>query len=153
MIIRKITIKDAAVVLDLMKQLIDDHAKLDPYYKKFSDYAELPQYIADTAKDRDKIFLVAESNGKVIAYFIGAIEEAPYYSSEKKIGVIADTVVDKKHRRSGVLKRFFAEALVWFRKKGVHFIELSVDIRNSGAVSAWKKLGFADYKLRMRYDR
>lgn len=151
--IRKAKIEDSAMIVALMKQLIDEHRGLDAYYKEFSDYQELPEYIAETIKDRDKLLLVAEKNNRAIAYFIGAIEEAPYYSSEKKIGVVTDTCVDKKHRRSGILSQLFEEALSWFNSKKINYIELSVDARNSAAVSAWRKLGFADYKLRMRYVR
>ena len=150
MIIRVSRKDDSAGIIALMKQLIDEHHQLDPYYKKFSDYQGLPEYIADTIKDRNKLLLVAEENEKIIAYFIGAIEEAPYYSSEKEIGVVADVAVDKKHRRRGILKSLFKKAQEWFEKKGVSYIELSVDARNTEAVIAWKKLGFSDYKLRLR---
>lgn len=150
MIIRRAKNEDMAAILALMEQLIDEHRDVDPYYKEFSEYRELPEYIEETIRDRDKLLLVAEENGKVIAYFIGAVEEAPYYSAERKIGVVADTCVDKKHRRGGILKKLFKEALPWFNSKKINYIELSVDARNSAAVAAWRKLGFGDYKLRLR---
>lgn len=153
MIIRRAKIEDSAMIVALMKQLIEEHRSLDSYYKNFSAYQELPEYIVETINDRNKLLLVAEENNSVIAYFIGAIEEAPYYSSEKKIGVVADTCVDKRRRRSGILVKLFEEALSWFNSKKINYVELSVDARNSAAVAAWKKLGFADYKIRMRYDR
>ena len=153
MIIRRAKKEDSAMIVALMKQLIDEHRGLDSYYKEFSYYQELPEYITETIKDHNKLLLIAEENDKVVAYFIGAIEEAPYYSSEKKIGVVADTCVDKKYRRSGILEKLFQEALTWFDSKKINYIELSGDARNSAAVSAWKKLGFADYKLRLRRKR
>ena len=142
--------KDADQIISLMKELINEHRKIDPYYKNFSEYKGLEEYINETIADRNKLLLVAESGGRPIGYFIGIVEEAPYYSSEKKIGVVADTAVTSAKRRKGVLKMFFTEALEWFSKKGVKYIELSVDSRNKDAVTAWRSLGFEDYKIRLK---
>lgn len=152
MIIRKANIKDSEGIISLMKELIDLHAGIDSSYKKFSEYSEedLDGYIKETTADKDKIILVAEDGKKILGYFIGEITEAPYYSKERKIGVVADTVVDPRNRGAGILTAMLEEAKKWFVKKKVNFIELSVDARNSDAVTAWKKLGFEDYKLRLR---
>lgn len=150
MAIRKAKTKDAAGVLALMKQLIDLHRGLDKYYKPFSAYRGLARYIADSAADRKKIFLVAEIDGKIKGYFLGSMEKAPFYSSENYIGVVADAAVDLKTRRQGLLKALFSVAGKWFKTMRVKYIELSVDARNLSAVRAWKKLGFKDYKLRLR---
>lgn len=148
--IRKAQNQDSPAILNLMRQLIEEHGALDKYYKHFSQYRDLKRYIRETIADSGKILLVAEDHGAVLGYFIGVIEEAPYFSSEKFIGVVADAVVDKKHRRQGILKKLFEEALKWFKKKGMCYIELSVDARNKAAVTAWKNLEFHDYKLRLR---
>ncbi|MEK7590135.1 MAG: GNAT family N-acetyltransferase [Patescibacteria group bacterium] len=149
MIIRKAATKDAIGILELMKQLIDLHHRLDPYYKQFSQYRNLRDYINEAATSRDKILLVAEEDNAVLGYIIGTIEETPFYATEDKIGAIADATVAEQYRRRGVLRLLFNEALAWFNKKGIKRIELSVDARNEAAVAAWKKLGFKDYKLRM----
>ena len=149
MIIRKATPKDAIGILGLMKQLIDLHHHLDPYYKTFAQYRNLRDYIGETASSRDKILLVAEEDNAVLGYIISVIEDTPSYATENKIGVIADATVTEQCRRRGILRLLFDEALNWFNKKGVKRIELSVDARNETAVASWKKLGFKDYKLRM----
>lgn len=150
MIIRKGTAGDDGDILKLMRELIDEHRQLDAYYKPFSKYRGLKKYIAEAAKDSEKLLLVAEVNGRIIAYFLGEIQEAPFYSNEKEIGWVADTVVDPAHRRKGVLKTLFKEALKWFADHRIKYVELSVDSRNQSAVSAWQKFGFEEYKLRLR---
>lgn len=150
MVIRKAAEKDRPMILRLMEQLIEEHRRLDAYYKPFAKYRGLKDYIADAATDENKLLLVAENDGMIIGYFLGIIEEAPFYSVENYIGVVADAAVDKKYRRRGALAALFKEALEWFRKKGVNYIELSVDIRNAAAVAAWRRMGFAEYKYRMR---
>ena len=149
MIIRKATPKDAIGVLELMKQLIDLHHHLDPYYKTFVQSRNLRAYISEAASSHDKILLVAEEDNAVLGYIIGVIEDTPSYATENKIGVVADATVAEQSRRRGILRLLFNEALAWFNEKGIKRIELSVDARNETAVAAWKKLGFKDYKLRM----
>jgi ribosomal protein S18 acetylase RimI-like enzyme len=150
MIIREANKNDLVEILALIKQLIDKHRQIDPYYKPFKDYRGLKSHIAHAVKDPNKLVLVAENSDQILGYFMGEIEEAPFYSSEKYIGVVADTCVDKKLRRHGILKKLFGEAIKWFKEKRVNYIELSVDARNREAVAAWRKLGFSDYKLRLR---
>lgn len=152
MLIRKATIKDSESIISLMKELIDLHAGFDSSYKRFSEYSkeDLRTYIDETADSKDKIILIAEDGKKILGYFIGEITEAPYYSKEKKIGVVADTVVDPRNRATGILTAMLEEAQKWFAKKKVNFVELSVDARNSDAIAAWRKLGFENYKLRLR---
>lgn len=150
MIIREANKNDLAGILALIKQLIDQHRQIDPYYKPFKDYRGLKSYIAGAVKDPNKLVLVAEDGDKILGYFMGEIEEAPFYSSEKYIGLVADTCVDKKFRRQGMLKKLFNKAVRWFKEKGINYVELSVDARNKEAVAAWRKLGFSDYKLRLR---
>lgn len=149
MIIRKAATKDAIGILGLMKQLIDLHHRLDSYYKNFFQYRNLRDYIDEAIKNRDKILLVAEEDNAILGYIIGVVEDAPFYATEDKIGVIADATVAEQYRKQGVLRLLFNEAIVWFNQKRIKRIELSVDARNEAAVAAWKKLGFKDYKLRM----
>lgn len=149
-IIRKAKLEDSAAILNLMKQLIEEHAAVDKYYKPFIKYRGLKKYIADAIKNRGQLLLIAECDGTIAGYLMAAIEEAPFYSSEKFIGVIADTAVDKKYRRQGILKSLFNETLGWLKEKNINYLELSVDARNTAAVAAWRKFGFEDYKLRLR---
>lgn len=148
--IRKATKEDLSAILKLMQELINFHYSLDSYYRPAIKFRGLRDYVANAIKSPKKLLLVAESDQQIIGYFLGAIEIAPVYSSEKTVGLIADAVVNKKYRRKGVLKQLFQEALNWFNKKEVNYIELSVDARNLDAILAWKKLGFQDYKLRIR---
>ncbi|MBI2024624.1 MAG: GNAT family N-acetyltransferase [Candidatus Harrisonbacteria bacterium] len=148
--IRKATARDTLAIIALMKQLIDEHRRSDKYYKPFSLYRGLPEYVQKAIRDSKKLLLTAEMDKKIVGYLLVAIEPAPFYSSEKKIGVIADTVVSKKYRRQGILKKMFLQAQKWLRGKKIRYFELSVDARNKSAVRSWKKLGFSNYKLRLR---
>lgn len=148
--IRKAVKEDLGAILKLMRELVDFHYSLDSYYRPAKKFRELRGYITSAIKNPKRILLVAESDNQIIGYFLGSVEPAPVYSSEKIIGLVADACVSKEYRRQGALKKLLEEALKWFSKKSVNYIELSVDIRNEAAVLAWRNLGFQDYKLRMR---
>lgn len=148
--IRKAIKNDVDAILLLMKELVDFHSKIDSYYKSFTAYRGLRSYLYKSLRDENKLVLVAEKDGEIIGYFLGEIENAPFYSKERKIGIVADTAVSKSDRRQGVLKELFKNALTWFKEKGVYYLELSVHVKNQTALAAWRKFGFFEYRLRMR---
>lgn len=148
--IYKAGVNDTNDILRLMRGLIAEHHQRDRYYKPFSKYRGLKKYILDSLKDKNKLTLVVKNKNGVVAYLVAAIEEAPFYSSEKDIGVIADAAVNKVYRRRGILTMMFKYAEEWFRRQGIKYLELSVNSKNQTAIAAWQKLGFRVYKLRMR---
>ena len=133
-----------------MEILVAEHHARDKKYKSPNSFRGLETYIRSTIMDTDSLLLVAESDEKIVGYFIGNIEEAPTYLHEKRIGVVADTCVHPKFRKQKILSQLFEEALPWFKKRGVRTLELSVHIKNKAAIAAWEKFGFVSYRLRMR---
>lgn len=83
-------------------------------------------------------FFVIECNGESI----GTI------SIRKVLGrhEIHNVIIDKKHRRKGIIKRAIA---ILEEKYGTPLF-VDVHIRNSGAVAAYKKLGFQTISYRMK---
>ncbi len=150
MFVREARREDIEAILNLMRQLIDMHNRLDWRYKRFREYRGLKQYIAGVLKSKKKKIFVGEEKGKIIGYLIAEIETAPYYFRVMNIAKIADAAVDAAHRRQGTLRQLFLEAERWFIKRGFREVELNVDAKNIGAVGAWEALGFKTYKLRMR---
>lgn len=152
MIIRSIKKFDLADLMKFLEKIVDYHHGLDSYYKPFSKYKNLRNEIASWLEDRNNLILVAEEDGELIGYFRVGAEKAPAYIDRDKIGLIYDVFVLKPYRRQGIAERLFKEAREWFKKKKVRNIELNVDTRNEAAIKFWKKLGFFEYKLRMRID-
>jgi len=149
--IRRFEEKDRPAVSKLMRALIDYHHRLDPEdHKTAEEFTELEDYFEEIAKHKDSAFFVAEENGEVTGYLAARVEDGPSYSIHKKIGVVADVAVDEKYRRQGVAEKLFGAALEWFQKKQLATIELSVYSKNLPAIALWKKLGFQEYKIRMR---
>ncbi|TSC88833.1 MAG: acyl-CoA N-acyltransferase [Parcubacteria group bacterium Gr01-1014_3] len=132
--------------------MIDYHHSLDKYYKPSADYKNLEETMTADLNDKDVVFLIAEENGKTLGYIRGVVESAPEYIKPKKIGVVFDAFVEDNARESGIGKQLFEELKKWFATKKVKHLELSVDARNSAGIAFWKKLGFSDYKLRLRQE-
>lgn len=141
---------DVAEVAQLVRQMAEHHHALDTFYKSGEEYSGAEEMVGSWIDDIEMQLFVAEDAGKISGYIRIGIEEGPEYSKEKKIGVVYDSFVAEKDRRQGTATKLFENSLAWFKKKKVNFVELNVDARNNGAIEFWRKLGFDDYKLRMR---
>ena len=152
MIIRKASHSDLTEIVRMAKAMADYHRATDQYYKPSSSYKTLEDDLAEDLDDKDSLILIAEKNGKAMGYFRGTVEPAPSYTTPKKIRVVYDLFIDEADRKRGAGDKLFAEALAWFKDRGVKNIELNVDARNNIGVTFWKKHGFFEYKIRMRLD-
>ncbi len=147
----RIAIKsDLPVIIKMASSMIDYHHSLDAYYKPSEDYKNLEETLTGELDDKDVALLVAEDNDQIVGYIRGVVEAAPEYIKPKKIGVVFDAFVENSAREGGIGKQLFEELKEWFATKKVKHLELSVDARNSAGIAFWKKLGFSDYKLRLR---
>ncbi len=150
--IRKATNKDLSKLMELIKDVVDYHYKIDKYYKPFSKYKGLDKYAEGQLKDKNVKMLVAENNGEIIGRIVGIIIKAPPYITPKKIGNIDDAFIKENYRNKEIGKKLINELFKWFKEKKIKHIELSVDARNNIGIKAWKKFGFYDYRIEMKKD-
>ena len=158
MFIRSFKKSDIPELKNLIGEMIEYDHQLDPYYKSFKEYRNFEEEMENWLSDKEMKVLVAEDGGQLIGYFRVGMEEAPDYAAMptgrqaiKKIGIVYDVFVEKRYRRKGIAAKLFEEALKWFRIKKAGHLELNVDVRNAEAIAFWKKLGFLEYKLRMKW--
>jgi ribosomal-protein-alanine N-acetyltransferase len=109
---------------------------LDIEYQCFSDPYPLSllNRLYETYPDG---FLVAELNGKVVGYIIGAVRWGGY-------GHILAIAVDIEHRKMGVGTALALNMLERFRSKGVKTVRLEVRKSNMTARNFYLKLGFKE---------
>ena len=151
-IIRKATNKDLSEMIELIRDLTDYHYKIDKYYKPFSKYKGLYNYMKDQLKDKNVKILVVEDGGKIIGCIVGVITKAPSYITPKKIGNIDYIFIKENYRHKKIGEKLLKELLKWFKEKKIKHVEISVDARNKIGVKAWRKFGFYDYRIKMRKD-
>lgn len=148
--------KDTPELIRLAQAMADYHHQLDPaHYRKASEYEQLEEYPKEWMADKNSAMIVAEENGKIDGYCVAAVENAKDFMTPaiKKIGVIHGVFVEGPSRKKGVGRALVAHAVEWLKKKDAGHIELTVDANNRESYAAWKKLGFTDYKIKMRLGK
>lgn len=149
--IRKASRKDINVIVSLARKLADYHRKIDKFYKGGNETLRgFKKTLTRSIGKKNIRILIAETNGKIVGYFIGRIEKSKPIFVPEKIGKISDAFIDKKYRRKGVGKKLFFELLKWFKKNKIKYLQVSVDSRNVIGVSFWRKLGFKEFMKRMK---
>jgi ribosomal protein S18 acetylase RimI-like enzyme len=88
------------------------------------------------------VLLVAEQEGKVLAFAHGSVRLTPDYLGNRKVGVITHVYVDGEFRGGGIGENMVKGLEDWFREKEVHSVELQVLSGNKSGIAFWEKLGY-----------
>ena len=93
--------------------------------------------------DADGILLVAEFDGRIIGYILGAVgQRAPVYVV-RTVGMVFDLSVEPAFRRHGIGQALTRALIDHFGKKGIKDIQVNFDSRNREAPGFWQRMGFA----------
>ncbi len=101
--------------------------------------------IASEVTNKLALWLVAESEGKVLGY-IGS-QTVLGESDMMNVGVHPD------HRRQGIAEALVLDLIEALRKEGSHCLSLEVRVSNEPARKLYEKLGFIQAGLRPKYYR
>lgn len=101
----------------------------------------LKQKVENDLANCNSLFLVAETDGKIIGFVHGEVTHRTDYLP-RSIGSISTAYVTRKFRRRGVGARLIEELCMFFNSKGVEDVTLRYVIGNKEAEAFWKKLGF-----------
>lgn len=151
--IRRVEPRDAAAIARLWQELSDYHVGLDermprPTRGSAQRYAER---LLQRRDDPDTRTLVAEVDGEVVGYILGAvIDLQPDLFAHQDTGFIADLYVDPAHRRQGIARELVETLNAWFERRGVRQIELQVASANPDAIAFWEAVGSRPITIRMR---
>lgn len=92
-----------------------------------------------------RFFLVAESEGEIIAY-AGAF--LPSAGGEADIMTIA---VKTQFRRKGIAKELISRLELWAKARGAIAMMLEVDVTNSDAITLYTNLSYETLNIRKNY--
>ena len=151
--IRDATKEDIQTIADYCIALLEQHYELDTNFKP-NDKARESYFsflIEAIESDKNKV-LVAEINNCVIGYALGEIHKKPPVFALEKYGFISDVYIIDKFRKQGISKQLFKELYLWFEKKGLSLVELSVHLKNKGAAKTFEKAGFQQYMIKYRRE-
>lgn len=153
--IRKAGLKDVSEIVKLGEKLWSYHDKKFKEAKMFNKRKKsagkvFSGFVKKYIKGRNGLVLVAEDNGKIIAYNLNYIKNnIPIFLIEK-IGYISGLYVDEKYRGKSISSEFSKKAFIWFKSKKIKDIEIAAYPQNKRAVSIYRKWGFKDYHLVLR---
>lgn len=146
MLIVEATEEHISDLVELWKELVDHHSKIDSFFiRRENAHLNFKNFILELIKSKDANVLVAIKDNKVYGYIIAKIEQYPPIYKIEKYGAIYDLFISKDYRRKYIGDKLWQAALTWFKLKGLTRVELSIVPKNLEAAFFWKKLGFKDY--------
>jgi ribosomal protein S18 acetylase RimI-like enzyme len=151
-IIRNGRIKDKKQVLEVWEELMEYHIRISSIdYEMKDDAPELfMKFFENNVRSRIKKAVVAEENGKVIGYILGAIQKRPPLFKTTHHAFITDAAVLQENRNKGVGTKLLEEFASWAKEKGMKYVVLSVVPENKIGKIFWEKLGFQTIMLNQR---
>jgi len=133
--------------IELWKELIDYHSRLDDFYARREDgEINFRNYLQGCINEADCLALVAVEGDEVLGYSISTMSKHPPVLKVENFGLISDMAVKSGHRRKGMGSAMLMETLDWYASKGIDRIELHVAANNPMGNSFWTKHGFKDYE-------
>lgn len=152
-VIREATKRDLDAIVALWKQLMQFHTDLDPVYR-IGPRAEktFRKFAAKCIWNRGVLTLVAEENGRPIAFCNATVETNPPVFPPGRYGMISDLVVDAGHRRRGIGSQLVEAVKLWLLRQGITCLRLRAASVNPVALNFWHRCGFKDIVVTMSQD-
>jgi ribosomal protein S18 acetylase RimI-like enzyme len=151
--IRPVEPRDEEAIARMWQALTDYHVQLDPRLPRSAPGAA-ERYSERLLKRRDDAqtrTLVAEVNGVVVGYVLGAVIDLhPDLFQHVDVGFIADIFVDSAFRRRGIARQLVTAINAWFAEQGVTHIEWQVAAANTAGLHFWEAVGGLAITVRMR---
>lgn len=144
--IRKATKADVPKILPVWRELMEMHAKLDPFFAcRDSGEKAFCKFVTDNIREPNTCVLVAEADGRIIGYCQGKADKYPPILETVEYGQIMDFAVLETHRRRGLGRQMLEKLFEWFWARGLLRIEVRCSLHNEISRSFWRTMGFEPY--------
>ena len=130
-------LRKAEVPLDKTKNLKEDSFRTERYRE-----IQLKHISA-----RKKLFLVAESDEKIVGYVNGYIVRNAEMYYKEPVAYLDCLCVSKTYRKRGIGKNLIDEFCKIVKEKGARYVKLNAFENNIPAVNLYKKEGFEEYSV------
>lgn len=135
----------------MVTQICAFHEQLDPDKYGFLDHPEqrYRQWLKSRAADARSVFLVAEREGRLVAFLVSTVEtEIPIYRL-KEFGFIHDLWVEPAYRNEGIARQMVMLTIERFKSIGVKQVRLDTAAANDGARHLFDACGFRPSTVEM----
>ena len=146
---------DAPRISQLWEDMVAYHAQFDAHAFRAADNGaeSYARFVAERLRDANARVLVAEMDGAVVGYILGAIADiSTGFYRPLRCGLIADIFVCAGQRRRGIGLALVERLALWFRAQGLSSFEWYVSAQNPAALGFWQAVGGQTSMLRMRAD-
>ena len=96
--------------------------------------------------------VVAEMDGKIVAFVAGRIRTLPPCFGSQTIGTISEVFVSAELRGGGIGRRLLNFAMEWFKEQGIDRVELQVVAGNPDGIRFYQQLGWHEELRQMVFD-
>ena len=152
--IRKAKVSNVAEIIELWKQLMDYHRKLDLFFTRSTNgHINFRKHLVECIESEDACVFIAVENEEILGYILGKIQEYPPVFETEKYAEIFDMYVKQDFRRQKIGERLVKNAVDYFKKKGLSRIEMKVATKNKPGIDFWKNQGFEEYMKIMCYRK
>jgi ribosomal protein S18 acetylase RimI-like enzyme len=144
--IRKATTKDVPVIVELWKELMDFHKKLDPIFTRAtSGHERFAEFLTRYIDSSDSCVFVAMNGKNPVGYCLIKILNSPPWLKKRQYGELSNIAVTRKYQRHGIGKKLVKKVRQWCVKRGVNRIEARYSTENQAASAFWAKVGFRPF--------
>jgi ribosomal protein S18 acetylase RimI-like enzyme len=144
--IRKATAKDVPAILELWKELMDFHKKLDSFWTRTdSGHKRFAEFLKEHINSNDACALVATDGKQLVGFCLIRISNYPPVLKKRQYGELTNIAVTKKYRRYSIGQKLVKKVRQWCVKRGISRIEARYSTENQIAAGFWAKVGFRPY--------
>lgn len=145
--IRKAKPADVGEIINLNQQLFDYESLNFDKTLDCSWPSKNEEYFKKSIEDKNSFVLVAETNNKIIGYFIGNLKKAGDYRNIKRIAEGDNAYILPDYQRKGIGIQFYKRFLKWAKEKEITKVKAVVSAKNKNSLNWHKKLGFEYYDI------
>jgi ribosomal protein S18 acetylase RimI-like enzyme len=151
MTIRPATPDDAPHIAPMVQKLANLHESWDaqkyPYLPSIGQ--RYISWLKARATDPRSVLLVAEREGKLVAFLVATVEEEIPIYRISEVGFIHDIYVEEKYRNEGIARQLVMLAIEQFRKMGMSQVRLDTAAKNEAARKLFESCGFRSSSIEM----
>jgi len=144
---RKADKKDLEIIVSLLANDVVASKREDSSKPLNSNYINAFENIA---KDPNQYLMVVEDNQQIIGTFHMTLLPSLTYTGKNRL-LIEAVRVDESYRGNGIGQWMIEQAILFGKENDVSMIQLTTDKQRPKAIEFYKKLGFKDSHVGMKY--
>ncbi|WP_333647979.1 GNAT family N-acetyltransferase [Candidatus Binatus sp.] len=151
--IRRATQSDIPELSRLVAALAAWEEALDPRARfDWDGIRDAPNWLRLVLNREHHAVWVAGSDARLVGHLWIRLKRNSDGAIPQSIGYISQAFMEENFRGRGLMKPMLEEAYEWFRDAGITVVTLSVLHRNWIGATAWRRLGFSDWREDLRMD-